>query len=105
MPADVAGAEEEDVAGVGDGVLVFECFFDLGDGDLVPGGGGGGVAVFVFVPAELRWEGRLVVWEWGGDSGWWWVGLTQSTRIPRPTIPPRSQISSDVQCGLVIDWV
>lgn len=54
VPAHVAGADEEDVAGLGGGTLVCECGFDFGDGDFVAADGGGGVAVFGFVPAELR---------------------------------------------------
>lgn len=54
VPAHVAGADEEDVAGVGGGVLVGERGFDFGGGDFVAADGGGGVAVFGLVPAELR---------------------------------------------------
>jgi len=54
VPAHVAGADEEDVAGVEGGVLVGERGFDFGDGDFVTADGGGGVAVGGFVPAELR---------------------------------------------------
>ncbi len=58
VPAHVAGADEEDVAGKGGGVLVCERGFDLGDGDLVAADGGGGVAMFGLVPAELWWDDR-----------------------------------------------
>ncbi len=58
VPAHVAGADEENVAGLGGGVLVCERGFDLGDGDLVAADGGGGVAVGGLVPAELWWDDR-----------------------------------------------
>lgn len=54
VPADVAGADEEDVADLESCALVFEGGFDLGDGDFVAADGGGGFAVFGLVPAELR---------------------------------------------------